>query len=396
MRRKILFPFNLGAGNRGCEGIIRGTARILNDDYELLLLDKNQQEKLLDDSLGIDKIGKIYIAKSYEKISVISKLFHKVKRKILKKDDWFDIYPYTKFINKAEKGDVVMFTGGDLYCYKKMAEINSKLVKYLCKKGVITVLWGCSVSEDYLDNDIINALKQYDLITCREHLSIQVLEKNNIADNVKYYPDPAFALEPERIELPDTFNNNEVIGINISNFVGGKYTLENNVGKNIENCIQYILEKTNFNVLIIPHVSWERQDDRVISKMLCDKYKSSDRVAMLDMEKYNYCQIRYIISKCRFFLGARTHAVISAYSTCIPTIALGYSIKSRGIAKDLELSENMVIDCNNLQDENEILNGLLYLIKNERNIAMHLEKVIPSYKSKVFEAKKEFEGVLYQ
>ena len=42
-----------------------------------------------------------------------------------------------------------------------------------------------------------------------------------------------------------------------------------------------------------------------------------------------------MISQCRFFIGSRTHSVIAAYSSGVPTLALGYSIKSKGIAQDI-------------------------------------------------------------
>ena len=61
------------------------------------------------------------------------------------------------------------------------------------------------------------------------------------------------------------------------------------------------------------------------------------------------------ISKCRFFLGARTHAMISAYSVCVPSIALGYSIKSKGISKDLKMPDYTLIDYRNLKKQNELL-----------------------------------------
>lgn len=44
------------------------------------------------------------------------------------------------------------------------------------------------------------------------------------------------------------------------------------------------------------------------------------------------------------FIAARTHADISAYSMCMPTFALGYTVKSVGIAKDLGLFEGSVTD----------------------------------------------------
>ncbi|MBO5622010.1 MAG: polysaccharide pyruvyl transferase family protein, partial [Butyrivibrio sp.] len=36
-----------------------------------------------------------------------------------------------------------------------------------------------------------------------------------------------------------------------------------------------------------------------------------------------------------FFVGARTHSTIAAYSSNVPTLVIGYSVKSRGIATDL-------------------------------------------------------------
>ncbi|MBR5116894.1 MAG: polysaccharide pyruvyl transferase family protein, partial [Lachnospiraceae bacterium] len=41
------------------------------------------------------------------------------------------------------------------------------------------------------------------------------------------------------------------------------------------------------------------------------------------------------IAGCQFFIGARTHATIAAYSSLVPTLVVGYSVKSRGIARDL-------------------------------------------------------------
>ena len=73
---------------------------------------------------------------------------------------------------------------------------------------------------------------------------------------------------------------------------------------------------------------------------------------------------------------------------CVPTIALGYSVKSIGIANDLGLPSELVVDYRKLSDENEILNALIYMIENETEIRKHLEKVIPNYSKKSYEAKK--------
>lgn len=63
----------------------------------------------------------------------------------------------------------------------------------------------------------------------------------------------------------------------------------------------------------------------LILKKLKDQFNDS-RISIIDKE-YNCEQLKYIISRCRFFVGARTHATIAAYSSEIPTLVLGYSIK---------------------------------------------------------------------
>ena len=110
------------------------------------------------------------------------------------------------------------------------------------------------------------------------------------------------------------------------------------------------------------------------------RYNNSQRISVLNIDDLNYCQIRYIISKCRFFIGARTHAVISAYSTCVPTIALGYSIKSRGIAKDLNIDNDFVVNSKEIVN---LAERLKKLVLNEHNIKKNMEEVMPSYISKL-------------
>ena len=90
------------------------------------------------------------------------------------------------------------------------------------------------------------------------------------------------------------------------------------------------------NICLIPHVyniEKNLEDIRML-KPVYEKFKSTGRISIVDKE-LSCTQLKYIISKCRFFIGARTHSTIAAYSTGVPTLVLGYSIKSRGIAKDL-------------------------------------------------------------
>ena len=66
-------------------------------------------------------------------------------------------------------------------------------------------------------------------------------------------------------------------------------------------------------------------------------------------------ELKGYIARCRFFIGARTHSTIAAYSSGVPTLVLGYSVKSKGIAKDLfGTYENYVLTVQQLKEYSEL------------------------------------------
>ena len=97
-------------------------------------------------------------------------------------------------------------------------------------------------------------------------------------------------------------------------------------------------------------------------------------------------ELKGYISRCRFFIGARTHSTIAAYSSCVPTLVVGYSIKANGLAKDIfGTIDNFVCPVQTLDNEEDILNKFIYILKNENKIKRHLENMMPGYKKRVFE-----------
>ena len=133
------------------------------------------------------------------------------------------------------------------------------------------------------------------------------------------------------------------------------------------------------NIALIPHVVWKHNDDREPLNKLYEKFKLSNRVVMIK-EDYNAMQLKSIISKCRMFIGARTHATIAAYSTCVPTLVLGYSIKSKGIATDLfGTDEKYVIPVQSLEQEDDLTRSFIWLWENEGMIRKKLQLIMPGY-----------------
>ena len=82
----------------------------------------------------------------------------------------------------------------------------------------------------------------------------------------------------------------------------------------------------------------------------------------------------------RFFIGARTHATIAAYSTEVPTMVLGYSVKSRGIAKDLFGRERLVLGIKDISDKKKLIDEFNELIRDEKEIRKTLKYRMPEIK----------------
>jgi polysaccharide pyruvyl transferase WcaK-like protein len=270
-------------------------------------------------------------------------------------------------------------TGGDLLCYNNT--IVSKTNNYAFSLGYKTILWGCSMGPENLTEEKEKTLRKFSLIYARESLSYDFFNSIGLK-NVVLFPDPAFVLKPEICHIPEVFNQSEVIGINLSSYTLGGYTLDTPFGYEVVNMLEQILSDTKYYILLIPHVTWDtsnsHQDDRIVAKLIKDYFNDNNRISILDIDNLNYCQIRYVISKCKFFIGSRTHAAISAYATCIPTIALSYSIKSRGIAKDLGLPDALIVDSNCIT-KGALLDSLSFLFSHEEEIKRQLQSIIPEY-----------------
>ena len=134
-------------------------------------------------------------------------------------------------------------------------------------------------------------------------------------DKVLLGCDPAFTLPPQAVALPDGLIPGNTVGINLSPLVlCSKANSQDLMYQNIVNLIRHILTETDMNICLIPHVYRTENDsqDLAVLKSLYRQFQRQDRISIV-VEPYNSAQLKFIISKCLFFIGARTHAVIAAY-----------------------------------------------------------------------------------
>ena len=380
---KYYFPIHLDGGNRGCEAIAKSSAILVNEDAGSIFGYCRNIE--LDKRLGIDKYLSLVPYKRVPFLvdrffAVINKLFHTSKTL-----EWRLLCVYKNFLRLVAKDDIVISTGGDMMCYDNNEVIYTN--NWLHKRGVKTILWGCSMGPENQTKEKLSTLHKFSLIYTRESLTYDYFKSLGLK-NLCLLPDPAFILGTEECELPVIFSNHKVIGLNVSNYVTGGMTLNGKFGQELVRLISYILNETDYRLLLVPHVTWcdalVNQDDRQMSSLISDYFGNTDRISILNINNLNYCQIRYVISHCSMFIGARTHAVISAYSMCVPSIALGYSIKSRGIAKDLGLNEILVVNSKDFST-GELRQSFDYLEEHQESIRRHLFEMMPAYKQRTYQ-----------
>lgn len=371
---KILMFAHNGTLNRGCEAIVRSSSHILKDrlekSYITLASGRPETDKI------IPKIDRVVDASPRNlDITGVKKLRAYLELKLLKSEHYVLTETYKGINNKIKDSDVCLSIGGDNYCYGEQDWLYS-IDKNIKKQGKKLVLWACSIGEEDLSEKKLVDLRTFDLILARESLTYNILRDKGL-NNVRLVADPAFTMEQEELPLPSGWKKGDTIGLNFSPLVLKK----NPEAKNsVRELIKHILKTTNSTIALTPHVIEEGNDDYALLSEFYQDFKRTKRVILLP-NNLNAIQYKGYISRMRFFIGARTHATIAAYSTEVPTMVLGYSVKSRGIAKDLFGRERLVLGIKDISNKKKLIDEFNELVRDEKEIKKILKYKIPEIKA---------------
>ncbi len=380
-----------GSQNHGCEAIVRTLSSMIKKEKPESFIKLYTFKKDEDEQAGfsfIDETEEFDYSVVPEKVSFSDKIkIALYSRQSQKKSDEF-YYSIPCRNPSLKKNDVYISVGGDNYCYGDghIAKAMNSTLRSLGKK---TVLWGCSIGSEDMTPDKIEDLKGFDLVVARETFSYDALIKNGIDKNTVLYPDSAFSL-PVDEEMNKTFEVKEhTVGINVSNFVYPKGCDENHPSKKaVFSLIRYILDETDLNILLIPHVTRDNKADCETLAEIYEKFKC-ERIGLVGGE-YSATEYKSIISRCEAFIGARTHATIAAYSTCVPTLVLGYSIKSKGIAHDIfGTYDGYVVPVEELSDSDRFIEIFKGFYAKNGEMRKYLQNFMPDYINKAENSIKE-------
>lgn len=273
---------------------------------------------------------------------------------------------YADAICQITPQTVCIHVGGDNYCYQNWQRYAT--IHYAALRcGAKSILWSCSIDPDVIDDEMLAALRTHHLITARECVTYNTLIERGLTNVIKV-ADIAFTLKPEKTEV----GIENFVAVNLSPLVVRKNPAILTAYKVL---VEYILEGTDLNIALVPHVLMPMDNDcDVLSELY---YMDTNRIISVS-DRLSAAQYKNIISKARFCVAARTHACIAAYSAYVPVLAVGYSSKAVGIARDLGL-EDYIIDALNMTDANGLLNNFKSLMNHEAVIHRHLADVIPKY-----------------
>jgi len=203
--------------------------------------------------------------------------------------------------------------------------------------------------DDAIRTEAVKAITNADIVMARDKQSYDYTKQ--IAPqqkNLKEYIDVAFFLPFKRMSFDKEFVH---VGLNISALLWhGGYTRDNQFGlkvdyqKCIRSIIDYFLAIPNVIVHLIPHVVIGERDienDYEVSFDLQKEY-NQQRIVLspfflspVDAKDY--------ISGMDFFMGARMHSTIAAFSSGVPVVPMAYSRKFNGLFIDT-LDYNHLVD----------------------------------------------------
>ena len=376
---KIMMFAHGGSLNRGCEAIVRSSTNIIKektDDTKVYLVSsKPETDKIIPQLDGIFDGSSSDIKKySYDWWMAL------LKAKFLNDESYALAKMENNIIKRIKDVDVCLSIGGDNYCYGEQPALY-EIDRRVKSQGKKLVLWGCSIGEEDMSEKKLEDLRLFDAILARESLTYNML-KNKGLNNVKLCADPAFTMAKEELELPKGWQEGNTVGLNFSPLV---WERNKDSQAAVRELINHILNTTDLTIALTPHVIIDGNNDYEVLYKYYEEFKNTGRVIILPND-LNAIQYKGYIARMRFFIGARTHATIAAYSNYVPTMVLGYSVKSKGISKDIFGEEKLVLGLEEISSSEKLKAKFDEMVSEETELRQTLQKSIPNIKKMSYKA----------
>jgi colanic acid/amylovoran biosynthesis protein len=285
---------------------------------------------------------------------------------------------------------------GALSVYRSLSPL---LFSILTKKPFIIYGETMGPFKGFLDKLLVRPiLDKASLIMARDQLTEDYLKAIGVNKQVHLTADPAFLLRPVSDEEVDkilteegiTSRKQPLIGITASSLIY-HFAFPNAKGLRAKReiyvtlmakLIDHITERLNATVVLFPHSVIP--EDKLIHKEIYQRVKNKKKAILLGNE-YDAVQIKGIIGMLEEFISPRMHAIIASTSMYVPSVAISYSHKYRGVLGPLLDLEKCVVDITQPSPEeffNELCSKVDYVWKNREQISRELQERMPEVRKR--------------
>lgn len=357
----ILANSTINNGNRGCVALSITAMALIDEllskyeiEYSLYLPDCDFKDRAIH-KLIVNKKTILYCDGEYPiEIGLKKTILHWIRM------PWKHNLQSIKMLKKADyvldigQGDSFADIYGDVR-FQKIDRIH-KLARLFNKPYCLLPQTIGPFTDDGIKKKAISSISKASLCMARDRQSYEyVLENVPQQKNVYECIDVAFFLPYETIKQDTSYIH---VGINISALLwNGGYTRSNQFGLKCEyqtlvrKLIDYFLNQENVKVHLVPHVvGAERhiENDYAISYDLWREYNHPNLI--LAPLALGPIEIKSYIAGLDFFMGARMHATIGAFSAGVPVVPMAYSRKFNGLFLDT-LSYNHMVDMKTMDND---------------------------------------------
>lgn len=338
----ILANAPINNGNRGCVAL-SVTSMFLIDEilrrkaisYKLYLPDSGFHFN----GIHTIKVGnhaiEYYSCGHYPLKNLRSIFFALVKRRKIKEN--IDIYKLTNYILDIGQGD----SFADIYGSHRFNSINKvhEEAVSLNKPYCILPQTIGPFKDAKIKTRALKAIERASCVMARDKRSYDFVRKELPNKSVSEIIDVAFFMPYEKKTFDERFIH---VGLNISGLLWhGGYTQDNQFGLTgnyqslIRNIIEYFLSLENVKLHLVSHVvGADRgvENDYAVAYDLCEEYNHPNLI--LSPLFLDAIAAKGYIAGMDFFMGARMHATIAAFSSGVPVFPMAYSRKFNGLFMD--------------------------------------------------------------
>ena len=394
---KFFFAGHTSFGNRGCEALIRSTVGLLRARLpqaqfvvpsNAIALDRRQWHQA--ESLGVKFVATPDFPGSIKWWNRAARVLPLLERR------WVPHHRLPASLRaEISSCDAMIMSGGDVisldYGLASLFDWTGYAENAIDLNRPVAI-WAGSIGpfkrKPHVESFITQHLKQYTSISVRESATFAYMGDLGIKTDL--VADPAFTLVPEAFDHEPLMPLGDAgcLGFNVSPLIRGYRRGEasrDELDIEIIAFVTQVLAETELGVLMIPHVGplegGSNNSDYHYMKGLLQRANLDAQRLRIAPPTLNAAQLKHLIAQCRFFIGARTHATIAAFSTGVPTISIAYSVKAKGINNDLFGNLDYVLETPAVS-ASTLQTSLHKLLVDEKQLKAFLLERIPGVRLK--------------